>query len=652
MSGTETDPVFAEILSSALPGGEGADGIDPDAPLSLLGLTSLGCLHLGWRMGEAYGIPLGAFTERAFRNARSLAAFVAEHRAREGASAPSGPPEPSSARRQEMRDAGPRDLADVFRASALRRPDAVAVIEGTAEVTYGRLLQDATALARTLVGHARIGVLGERGALTYRAYLAALLAGAAVVPLAAEDPVERTARIVADAGVTVVVHALDAHPDDLGRLAGRLPGLRILSAAHGATVGGDSTTDGALAVTPDAAGDVGAPVGPLPGARIAYVIHTSGSTGAPKGVPVSHSSVLAFLRASASVVPRDEHDVFAQVHALAFDFSVFELWGAWAVGAAVLVVPRPAAATLGSDAGARRPTVVCCTPSLLELAAAAGTLAPGSLPHVRHIVVGGEPLRWRTVRIAARAAPGACITNVYGPTEATVWAVTHRLPPGGAVEGETEADRGIVPLGLPSSGVEARVDPSGELLLRGPQVFDGYAESGSPERPSPSRPFAERGGLRWYRTGDNVEVDACGALRFRGRIDGQVKVRGHRVELGEVEAAATRLLVGADDGTVPDAVSRDDVSGGEARCIAVAVDSDGPDAHVVLVIAASDSDSRIDPEAVRVRLAHALPAYMAPRRCIRVATLPVTSSGKVDRRELARIVVARQEGDAPAADPR
>lgn len=490
-----------------------------------------------------------------------------------------------TARTTEAERVAPASSLDgLFAQSARRYPDATCLIDGGHRVSYGQMAREAAALATAIGPQDIVAVLGEREFATYRAYLAALYAGAAVAPLSLDFPPERNARILAQAGIRCLVHT-DRRGDPL--LEAQLAAI------------GDITLIDGLIVPPEA-GEEQPP--DVPAESLAYLIFTSGSTGEPKGVPITHRSVRAFLR---GVLPNYEAgpgDVFSQCHALTFDFSVFEMWGAWASGAATLVVPRLQALDPAATLSRHGVAVWCCTPSLIDAAAAAGQLPQGSLPGLRHLIIGGEPLAAATAARARTAAPNATIDNVYGPTETTVWSTFYRIEPQ-----QPMPTGGTLPIGTPCPGAHVRISEAGELLVSGPQVFDGYLDA-----ELTAVKFVTQDEQRWYRTGDLVTEGEAGVLIHRGRIDSQVKVNGYRIELSEIEHVASRLL-------------------GGRRTVVVRTSTGPGDAGLALFL----EPPQVDEDAMRRRLEQLLPAYMVPRRVLIIDQIPLTANGKLDRDSLS-----------------
>jgi amino acid adenylation domain-containing protein len=524
--------------------------------------------------------------------------------------------------------AGPATLHGLVAARAAAAPGRPAVVRDGEALAYGELVAGARRLGRYLVGmgvgaEAPVGVLLERRPALVTALLGVLEAGGCYLPLDPGYPPERLAAMAADAGVVAVVSERS-----LAALAEALtpPGARRVE------------IDGA-----DRAGIAGQepaalerPIGPD---HLAYVLYTSGSTGKPKGVEVRHGGAVAFLGAMARRPGVGPEDVVLATTTVSFDISVLELFLPLAVGARVELVDRETAA----DGRALAPfldevTVAQATPTSWRMLLDGGWRGRPGLKALS----GGEPLD-RELAGRLLAAVGAAgdrsgggageLWNVYGPTETTVWSTAGRVAPGaGPVAiGEPIAEtrlyvvdrRGeLCPVGVP-----------GELWIAGAGVARGYrgrpgatAERFVPE-PAPAGPAEESGGRpggRAYRTGDLVRWRADGALECLGRLDHQVKVRGHRIEPGEIEAALLARPEVARAAVVPFSGG----AGGEGGAGTVRLA-----AYLVLEPGAPEPTV----EALRAGLAETLPEYMVPAAFAVVPELPATPNGKVDRKALAAL---------------
>ncbi|MFD9888887.1 amino acid adenylation domain-containing protein [Amycolatopsis sp. NPDC059027] len=491
--------------------------------------------------------------------------------------------------RERASHATPSTVPELFEAQVARTPDGIALVDGAVEWTYAELDARAERLAERLaargVGPERIaGIALPRSAELIAAFLGTVKAGGAYLPIDPSYPDERLAYLLADAAPALVVTTTD--------LAGRLPDdvpVLLLDAEDG---------------------EPGAPPQRPSPLNLAYVVYTSGSTGRPKGVPLSYEGIpdlLAELRETLAVEPG--HRVL-QLVSPSFDASLWDILGALLCGGTLVLAP-PRAITgdeLARFAERHRLTHLTLPPAVLS------GLRPGSLPEGTTLTVSGDVC---TPRLAADWSGGHRFFNGYGPTEVTIGATTFRCHPDDA--------RGVVPIGRPFRGqrvhvLDERLRPVppgviGELYVAGSGLARGYL--GRPAA-SASRfvadPFGEPG-TRMYRTGDLGRWTARGLLEFAGRADNQVKFRGFRVELGEIES----VLSGHPGVTQTAVVVREDTPGA-ARLVAYFVPS-GP-------------DSAVDGAALRELAATRLPEYMIPAAFVALDRLPLTTNGKLDHRAL------------------
>ncbi|MET7639867.1 amino acid adenylation domain-containing protein [Streptomyces sp. NPDC005438] len=500
-------------------------------------------------------------------------------------------------------------------AVATRSPERTALVAGPERVSYGELRRRADALAVRLTDRGvgredRVAVHLERSVDLVVAMVGVLRAGAVCVPVAPEYPPERTTFLLGDSQAVAVVT--------------ERPGPTFHDVPVVPVNGEPAERDPARGV-------------PVPGDAAAYVIYTSGSTGRPKGVVVTHANALGLVQGQ-DYVRFGPEETFLQLSPVSFDASAFEIWGALAHGAR-LVLPGStyrAIEDLPQIIREHRVTTLFLTPALFhELVQSKVEVLDG----VRQVVVGGDVLSpshsARFLRHTARQDPPAVLVNGYGPTETTTFATTHTV----TLQDTTE-DR--LPIGRPLKGVRAyvldevlRPVPTGErgqLYLAGRGVTRGYAHHpGLTASAFVPDPWAEAPGDRMYRTGDLARVRPDGALEYLGRVDDQVKVRGFRVEPGEVEAALSALPRVRQAAVV----AREDPEGGK-QLVAFVVPHQGGDA---------------DATEVRAKLAERLPAYLVPSRVVFADALALTPSGKVDRRALAEPGAEPSRPDTPTADP-
>jgi len=502
-------------------------------------------------------------------------------------------------------------LAELFARRAAERPDAEAVVYLDADgavrerLNYRHLAELARRLARRLrrLGVGRGDVVGlavERGAGMVAAVVGILEAGGAYLPLDPGYPEERLRTMVADARPAAVVAGEGA-----AELASRL-------GVEGPVVGwGSGSSDGSP--RPSAAH------GPSTGADLAYVIYTSGSTGRPKGVCVPQRAV-ARLVLGTDYVRLGPGDRVAQVSNSSFDAATFELWGALLHGATLVGIPNDLLLSpkeLEAALARQRVSVLSITMVLFHQIARE---RPGAFGGVRHLLFGAEAAEVRWVR-AVRERFGGRMVHLYGPTECTGFATWQPVA-------ERTAELPALPIGRPIANTSAflfdrhgRPVPAGvvgELHLGGPGLAWGYLR-----RPSETAgrfvPHPGGDGDRLYRTGDLARRLGSGELLFAGRVDHQVKVRGFRVEPGEVEAVL------AEHPAVREAavVVRDEGEEGSR------------DLRLVAFVATAAPAAAVLGE-VEAHLRGRLPAYLVPSRLVPVEALPLTPNGKVDRVALAR----------------
>jgi non-ribosomal peptide synthetase-like protein len=475
-------------------------------------------------------------------------------------------------------------------------PDALGLICGAERLTYAALDERANRLAHFLIAQGvrpgdRVGILLERCVNLYLALLAVLKSGAAFIPIDPSYPGDRVKFIASDAGLKVLLTTTAIH-GTMRKLACRVVEL-------------------------DAAGEVllqpsTRPRLVLEGDSTAYIIYTSGTSGRPKGVAVSDSSICHFLKVCTPIYGVTSRDRVYQGMTLAFDFSIEEIWPTFIAGATLVTGPtdsRRFGPGLAEFLIEQKITVLCCVPTLLAM-------LDEDIPGLRTLIVGGEACPHSLVRRWSR--PGRRMLNTYGPTETTVTATYAELSP----------DRPVT-IGVPMPGyrVYLRDDSlravapgeAGEICIGGRGVAQGYVNR--PELTAAKfvvDPFAVgEKGARLYRTGDLGRIAPNGEIEYLGRIDSQVKIRGYRIELAEIEA----VLI--EDAAVNQA-------------IVAAVGPDGGTQELAAYIALGNSAEAHD--ALKQRLAtslrNRLPAYMVPAYVEFIESIPVLPSGKVDRSRL------------------
>ncbi|MFD6397493.1 amino acid adenylation domain-containing protein [Nocardia sp. NPDC060249] len=495
-------------------------------------------------------------------------------------------------------------LPEFFVARARRAPDAVAVVCGSVELSYGELDARSQRLAGRLIRAGigpedRVAILLGRSADLVVAILGVVRSGAAYVPIDPDYPADRI-RFVLDDSAPAAVISDESHTGaaDLG--------LRLFTVTDGSEPGGDPA-------------DRFAPIARLRPDHPAHVIYTSGSTGRPKGVVVSHRSVVALFAAAQPLLSLGPDDVWTLFHSTAFDFSVWELWGPLLHGGRLIVVQRAVTRSPGEFLdllAEHRVTVLNQTPSAFAELVRADAERTGIPLALRLIVFGGEALE--PTRLAGwysrHAGDAPRLVNMYGITETTVHVTHLALDAAHADSSASAIGRGLPGLDVYVLDSALRPVPDGvegEIYIGGTQLARGYlGRPGLTAARFVANPFAVPG-QRLYRSGDLARRTSDGSLEYRGRADDQVKIRGFRIEPGEITSAlATHPEV-----TQCAVVARDDRPGGTYL--------------VGYVVGRSP-----DPLVLRSYLRDRLPEHMIPATFVDLDRLPLTGNGKLDRRAL------------------
>jgi amino acid adenylation domain-containing protein len=472
-------------------------------------------------------------------------------------------------------------------------------------VSYAQLFSDASALVERIVDSTdtgdRIGLLAQRSYPAYAGILASILSNRPYVPINMKFPLERQISIASIAGCALLItdRTSAARGPQLIQAIG--PALREIATPE---VGDTDADTHRKTYTGH-------------GTDFAYIMFTSGTTGVPKGVAVRRENLSAYLSAVETIAPIAPETRCTQLFDLSFDLSVHDVFQTWASGGCLYIANNDE--MMDPVGFARRHALQAwfSVPSVVAMAQRFRRLQPGILPEMRTSLFCGEPLPASIAGEWAKAAPNSRIWNLYGPTEATIAITAEEYDP-------AAADRhgpATVPLGKAFSGSAAIVvDDSGqqsqlgELWLGGAQISSGYINNEGENRAKfVTKTFPDQPYQRWYRTGDLVQRDPRHGLMFQGRMDGQAKIQGYRVELLEIEEALRHASGSA-----------------EVAAVLWPISAAGAAEGVVGFVCAPTKMEREILDACRA----SLPVYASPKKIIVIDGLPLNANGKVDRNAL------------------
>jgi len=489
-------------------------------------------------------------------------------------------------------------ILDRFIEHSILFQDDPAIFINNRSYTYGELRDLCSSICSLLKAHGiekgdRVGILTENNIYTYASLLGVLGCGACYVPLNPVNPAQRNMGIIGDAGIKLLLYT---EKQGEARELCASPGSECRPVKNLVT-----PTSWKLE-----------PVDQVPG-DLCYLLFTSGTTGKPKGVPIYHRNLSAFLDMMLESGRYDfnRNDRFLQMFELTFDLSVFSFLVPLSVGASFYPLPQTGMAYLevAEILETREISVALMVPSVINyLRPYFGEI---SLPQMRYSLFCGEALYHDTLSTWAECVPSARIENLYGPTEATIFCLRYEWQRG---EPAHPQGKGIVPIGKPMEGMGAFIVKEnssleeGELWLSGEQVTLAYWNDPSKTAESFG---TNQAGDRVYRTGDLCKTDQGGNFLYLGRIDNQVKIDGHRIELEEIEFHAREFC-------------------GDHQVVATVHTNDTGFQSIVLFI---ESETALK-TGLDEHLKKHLPAYMIPKETIRISPFPRNSNGKTDRRAL------------------
>lgn len=535
-----------------------------------------------------------------------------------------------------------RLLQDHLTRSAEARGDATALVLGDERLSYADAETLSDRLAAELIERGcrpgdRVALLVPKCPLAIVAMHAALKAGCAYVPLDAESPPARLARIVAAAEPTVLL----AVPDAIERLVAlseqlTLPTVGSLEREPLTT--DDGRTLSAFTRSEWEARDPLATQVRVDPQDPAHLLFTSGSTGEPKGVVITHAMVLAFVDWATSYFGTKASDRISGHPPLHFDLSTFDIYATLSAGAELHLVPASLSVNpraLASFIRDRELTQWFSVPTVLTYMAKFDAVRQDDFPALERLLWCGEVLPTPVLCHWMRKLPHVRFTNLYGPTEATIassYYTVEEIPPDETVP---------VPIGVACDGEELlvldeRLQPVppgeiGDLFIAGVGLSPGYWRDDEKTKaaflPNPRKPGS---GERIYRTGDLARVDEHGIFHFLGRADSQIKSRGYRIELGEIESALNAV-------------------DGVRECAVVGVDAPGFEGTAICAAYSPASDPAPEPPQLRAALSRALPSYMLPAHWLMLDALPKNQNGKIDRPALRAQFAERQAAKAGAS---
>jgi amino acid adenylation domain-containing protein len=517
-------------------------------------------------------------------------------------------------------------LHQAFSVRARLRGDATAVALGGQRLSYAELELRSNRVANALLELGcrkgdRVCLFVPKSPDAVAAMLGVLKAGCLYVPIDLASPAPRLVKIVGAADPTLLLVAPPAAP-----LAGDV--LEALGGANDLRTLALEDTRASAASTPSVH------VSPDEGAHILF---TSGSTGEPKGVVITHRNVISFLEWAVPYFGIDEHDRLSGHAPLHFDLSTFDVFGALTTGAALQLVP-PEQSLLPRDLAAlierEALTQWFSVPSVLSYMASFDAVPEGGFESLRRVIWCGDVLPTPALIHWMRRIPQARYTNLYGPTEATIASGYHTL------EALPADETAPIPIGRACAGEELLVlrddlapvetDETGDLFIGGSGLSPGYWRDGEKTAAAfVADPRAPESGARLYRTGDRARLGRDGLVYFLGRQDSQIKNRGHRIELGEVEAAVNALELVREAAVV--GVASNDFEG-TAICCAFS----------------PPEGSDVTAAEVRTAVRRVLPPYMVPTRWLELGALPTNANGKIDRGRLRELFLDRAPSQVPS----
>ncbi|WP_462171212.1 AMP-binding protein [Pseudoalteromonas xiamenensis] len=469
--------------------------------------------------------------------------------------------------------------------------DNIAAVIDDVSFTYGDVQDNVSSFANQLnEGEYRIGLLAHREITYYAGVLCCLVTQRTFVPLGVKLPLDRLASIIEQAELDCVLYS-PTYEDMAKKLSIRLPNIKFRCCVPSNIESSKRDT------------------GTIPHCQksqnLAYILFTSGSTGTPKGVPISRSNVNAYLDFMVEYCELQPSDKCSQIFDPTFDLSIHDILVTWLSGACLVVCPESQLFAPGKFAKDNEITSWFSVPSTAAIMAKLGQLKTNSLPYLKLALFCGEALPSDLAKKFQQAAPNAKMVNVYGPTEATIACSYHEIN----IE---QLGSTLVPIGKPFPHMRFSISHENELLISGPQVFEGYLNAPDKSRSA----ILTQDDVRWYRSGDEVSVTTDSNFLYQARLDDQVKLQGYRIELAEINSRISAYL---DNPMV--------------YCLATPKQVPTQITAFICGTADKELESRLFN-----MLKEALPSYMIPKRIIWLESVPLNNSGKLDKNALHSIL--------------
>ncbi len=527
-----------------------------------------------------------------------------------------------------------RLLHEALEVSAVRWPDKPALVDGDRSASYSELNTWSNRIAQTLVDNGcakgdRVGILIPKAMEAVAAAYGTMKAGAVYVPIDPEAPVDRIAFIIDNAGIATLL-TVSNRTTVLSEIAAKSQALRTLVLIDDDA---DETWDPPAGLTVLAETDIEGRDGSHSPVRVidldlALMLYTSGSTGSPKGVMLSHLNVMTFVKWAVEEFEVSAEDRLSQFAPLHFDLSTFDLYGAALAGATVYLAPRTTSMfpmEIKRFLERNQISVMYAVPSSLIMLTERAKLEGGALPSLRTILFAGEVFPTKYLARLMNLLTHVGFANLFGPTETNV-CTYYRVPEPPDEEAPPisigKAIANVETLVVKKDGSLAEPGETGELVVRGSTVMQGYW--GDPERTARSlvpNTFSQGLSDPVYKTGDLVIEDMDGNYTFLGRKDNQIKSRGYRIELGDIETALY-------------------AHGDVVECAAIAIPDEAITNRIMAyVVAVGD----LSPSTLTGFVADRIPKYMVPDRLEMVEVLPKTSTGKIDRQSLLKSALHKGE---------